>query len=892
MKFSPLLSWFASQRRPFSTAERARATFVPHLEILENRLAPATLTFTGNAAAYSAGTGIANGLTVSLTGDTYTFMDTAGDPIAVVGAPAGTVVTNNGTTTVSVNLGVGARITGLTLDLGDSTDTLTIGTSTAGLTIAGNISNANTETVNVNNALTTTNNGSATLTATTGTLTVAAAGDVNADGSVNLVAGTSISTAGDVTTSNDAITFGAPVTLTGNVAVNPGNAMVLFNNTVTATTSGLTVTNNGTTQFDNTVTLQALTVTGGTTNLNAGNVTTTGNQTYSNLVNLGGDKTLTCDINATITINGTYTGGNAALTISGSATLGAAVTGVTTLTVTGLIANIFANVTTTLAQTYNADLTLEAAATTLAGTTITFNGNADGPFTSLTIAGNAVLGDAAADSFVFQTLTVSGTTIINASGLVTSGTRQMDGTQTFTGAVTVNSVLLNQPTGDVAFNGNVTINQTIAFGTERTITVSGDFMGTGGLTKLGGGTITLTGTNTYTGATTISAGTLVVNGSTAAASAVTLNGTLGGTGTVNGSVQAGSNGTINAGAPTVTGNLTIVGNLTSTAANPVNVTVDITATASDLITANAGVDLTGSVLTLNSTPGLEVGRQITVINKTSAGPVTGTFVNLPQGTTFTDPAGNLLQITYIGDSGNDVVLTVLSAQPAPVLTPPLNNSPNGRFVNGIYNVQLNRQVDSTGDREYVGQLASGVSRMLVAQQIVNSDESFARLINEAYNQFLDRNVDPVGLAASTNFLRTNGTLARLRVILVTSLEFAQRFNVTSDLTFLQALYLRGLGRMIDPSSQDFYLNRLATGTSRVQVAQGVLTSREFFTRIVDGGFVFTSGTILSYYSRYLDRVGDAGGIDSYVNQLLAGQSELSMQVGFLISTEFTNRVGG
>ena len=65
--------------------------------------------------------------------------------------------------------------------------------------------------------------------------------------------------------------------------------------------------------------------------------------------------------------------------------------------------------------------------------------------------------------------------------------------------------------------------------------ISGNMSGSGGLTKTGAGVLVLSGANTYTGATAVEDGTLLVTGSTAAASSVTVTGaTLGGTGTVAG----------------------------------------------------------------------------------------------------------------------------------------------------------------------------------------------------------------------------------------------------------------------------------------------------------------------------------------------------------------------
>ena len=67
-------------------------------------------------------------------------------------------------------------------------------------------------------------------------------------------------------------------------------------------------------------------------------------------------------------------------------------------------------------------------------------------------------------------------------------------------------------------------------------TYSGNLSGTGGVSKVGNGTLNLSGTNAYTGTTDVAAGKLLVNGSTAGGAVTVQNSaSLGGTGTLNGS---------------------------------------------------------------------------------------------------------------------------------------------------------------------------------------------------------------------------------------------------------------------------------------------------------------------------------------------------------------------
>ncbi len=99
-------------------------------------------------------------------------------------------------------------------------------------------------------------------------------------------------------------------------------------------------------------------------------------------------------------------------------------------------------------------------------------------------------------------------------------------------------------------------------GPERPILVQSTITGPGNLNKISDGAVTLTAENDYTGTTTVSAGSLLVNGSTAAASAFTVNSgaTLGGTGTIGGPTNIRSGGTLSPGV--TVGTLTFGNDLT------------------------------------------------------------------------------------------------------------------------------------------------------------------------------------------------------------------------------------------------------------------------------------------------------------------------------------------
>src|SRR5262245_13519463 len=104
------------QGRPTKNAQ-------PHLgvEALEDRWVPSTLQMINGVLTYNATPGVANNLTVSLSGTTYTIKDTA-ETISILGIPG---AGGSGTNTVTVPASQ-VPPAGMLFNLGDMNDTMTI----------------------------------------------------------------------------------------------------------------------------------------------------------------------------------------------------------------------------------------------------------------------------------------------------------------------------------------------------------------------------------------------------------------------------------------------------------------------------------------------------------------------------------------------------------------------------------------------------------------------------------------------------------------------------------------------------------------------------------------------------------------------------------------------
>jgi autotransporter-associated beta strand protein len=199
-------------------------------------------------------------------------------------------------------------------------------------------------------------------------------------------------------------------------------------------------------------------------------------------------------------------------------------------------------------------------------------------------------------------------------------------------------------------------------------TFSGFIEGSGSLTKIGNGTLVLSGENTYSGGTTIQGGKLLINNTTGSGTGsgpVQVNaGQLGGSGVISGDVTIGDashrRGTLSPGdSGHSCDTLTIQSALTFQSDGNYKFNLDTRTATSDSVVANGVTINSGARFGFGGIGHrrLPIGTVFTVIENISPNPVTGTFSNLPDQSTFTK--GNTYQASYQGGDGNNLTLTVV-----------------------------------------------------------------------------------------------------------------------------------------------------------------------------------------------------------------------------------------
>jgi autotransporter-associated beta strand protein len=243
---------------------------------------------------------------------------------------------------------------------------------------------------------------------------------------------------------------------------------------------------------------------------------------------------------------------------------------------------------------------------TSAGTTVNTGAKLQLQGASLNIAENLTLGTGS-----------TGATIENLSG-----ENILSGTLTRNGALTLVST-----SGKLSIQGNIgDTNSTLNLQGDGDGEISGAITSASSVVKTGSGAWKLSGASTHTNITTVNGGRLVLSGSLAGPLTV-FTGTL-----------------APQGSPSTSSSLNLQPN------------GRFEVLPGDTLTVGSTVTLGGN-LDIIAPPGLAIGTSYTILNKTSAGSVSGSFTGKPAGSTFT-ASGYTWQITYTGGTGNDIVITL------------------------------------------------------------------------------------------------------------------------------------------------------------------------------------------------------------------------------------------
>ena len=308
---------------------------------------------------------------------------------------------------------------------------------------------------------------------------------------------------------------------TGSVAGNiTNNSVLIFNRSNTLTFSGV-ISGSGILNMTGTGTL---TLNGNNTYTGATTISAGTLQKANNTNNhIPDGSALSILSGATFDLNGrSETVGS----LAGAGTVTSSTTGTLTLAAGG------DNTSTTFSGVIQNGTATSVALTKQGTGTLTLNGNNTSTGATTISAGILSLGDGGTTGSVAGNITNSAALnfnrsndltfagVISGTGTVTkqgTGTLTLTGANTYTGATTISAGTLSigngSTTGSIA-GASIVNNAALMFNRSNDLTYAGVISGTGTLTKLGPGQLTLSGVNTYSGATAINGGTLFITADT------------------------------------------------------------------------------------------------------------------------------------------------------------------------------------------------------------------------------------------------------------------------------------------------------------------------------------------------------------------------------------------
>jgi hypothetical protein len=150
-------------------------------------------------------------------------------------------------------------------------------------------------------------------------------------------------------------------------------------------------------------------------------------------------------------------------------------------------------------------------------------------------------------------------------------------------------------------------------------------------------------------------------------------------------------------------------------------------------------------------------------------------------------------------------------------------------IQNLYQTLLHRVPDPVGFNIFLQFFASGGTLVQAQAFVFGSPEYFtlagstsSGFITALYRDVLSRHPDPSGMATFSQFLASGGTRLLAAQIMLNSLE--------ADQDVVQGIYLHFLRRAADPAGLTTWTNFLQQGATDEQVLVDILASDEYFGR--------------------------------------------------------------
>ena len=198
----------------------------------------------------------------------------------------------------------------------------------------------------------------------------------------------------------------------------------------------------------------------------------------------------------------------------------------------------------------------------------------------------------------------------------------------------------------------------------------------------------------------------------------------------------------------------------------------------------------------------------------------------------------------------------------------------------LYEGILGRDADLGGAQAFSGLVEAGTSLTDIANQFLNSAEfggaATEASIDSLYTSLLGRGADEAGSDSWEAIIANGGSLADVAAGIAGSAEAQELDQSNGD--FVRELYTNALGRPADDAGLDAWVNLLFNGTSRGEVAAGIVGS-------VEAANKSDSDFIDSLYQSATGRAADEAGKAGWTEVLANGGTHADVAIGIVGSAE-------